>query len=497
MRRWFAGDPGRLWAVIFGLYLVGRVVIVIGGHVYTSYDAITYAARPGHPDNGLVSLTGQSPRPWGVPLFYALFGSDHARAVGQWAVGTVAWAFFAWEVGRNLVTRAARYLTVAVLLAFALLHDVAGWDFAILSESLSLSLGVVVLAALLRWLRTDSIGALALMTVVAVWWTFVRPDIRVFIVVVMGFLVLVAARVLWRWYRSPGRHAKVDPVRSGTRSLPAGSLRKVTAALASCLVLGLGMIWYSAISPNLDQTMTHYDGDEITPPLPQDEHRLVYRLRVDVSTNPELWNAFKTELGMPTCPELEAFTTQSDWQGAAWAEAYRRCPPLVAWVQQRKDQNFWTLLAEKDPVLFAKAFGRELSLTLGGEGYADVPHVLSPPVDKVAFPSRRYGLVVAVVELAVAGALVGWARAWRDHRRLGWLAVIVVSAGLLSAMANIALVTGELGRYGLRGSVAMRIGTIVLLGCALDAALARRRGNPGGEISSTAAATSGPAQAAA
>lgn len=488
IQNWFGESPARVWALIVGLYLAGRVVLIAGGQVFTSYDAITYAPRPGQPDDGLLSFTGQAPRPWGLPLFYAPFGSDEARTVAQWAVATLAWAFFAWELGRHLRTQAARYATVAATLFLALLHAVASWDLAILTESLSLSLGVVVLGLLLRWLRTSSVASLAGLTAAGIWWTFLRPDIRVFTVVIIGVLALVAARTAWSaWGR-----------RAPDRTAGPTARRSVTAAVVSILVLALGIGWYAAITPALEQSMTRYDGDAIVPPLPQDEHRFVYRLRVDVSTNPELWRAFTTELGMPTCPELEAFTSDTlNWRGREWAEAYRRCPPLVEWVQARKDQYFWADLASANPALFVKTFLRQFSLSLGGEVYADVPAVVPGPVEKLVFPSRRYGLPLALLGFAATFGLAWWAGAVRSHRRLVWFAAGVFATALLSAVATIVLVTGELQRFGVQESVATRVAMVVLLGAALDAWLARRRGLEPGPVSPTGAARPGPAQAAA
>ena len=61
----------------------------------------------------------------------------------------------------------------------------------------------------------------------------------------------------------------------------------------------------------MDEAFKPYDGDAaVGNPLSLDEELFVYRLRVDVSTNPKMWAAYKTKLGMPTCPAIEAFTTR-------------------------------------------------------------------------------------------------------------------------------------------------------------------------------------------
>jgi hypothetical protein len=233
--------------------------------------------------------------------------------------------------------------------------------------------------------------------------------------------------------------------------------------------------------------------------MPQDEHRFVYRLRVDVSTNPELWQAYTTEIGMPTCPELTAFTSDTaNWRGREWAEAYRRCPALVEWVLARKDGYFWADLAAANPGLFAKTFLSQWSLSLGGEAYADVPAAVPGPVEKLAFPSRRYGLPVAVLGFAAALGLAWWAGAVRSHRRLVWFAAGLFATALMSAVATIVMVTGELQRFGVQEAVATRVAIVVLLGCALDAWLTRRRERAAAAaVSSTGAARPGPTQAAA
>lgn len=510
-RAWrrYAANTVAVGATIAVAYLAARLVIILGGTVFESHDSAVYAPRedPSRNHGPLLSFVGNAPRPWGLPLFYSLFGSDEWRAVGQWALATVAWAAFAWEVSRHLRTRAARVAAVAAILVFACVREVASWDLAILTESTSISLGLLVLTFLLRWLRTGSWVAVAAMTLVGIWWTFIRPDIRVFTVVVMAVLLLIAGRAVWRARRRRPAAAGGAPLADATARTAAPSAttrpatrRTVTAAVASCLVLGLGIVWYAAITPGMERAMVPYDGDAIDPPLPQDEYRFVYRLRVDVSTNPELWAAYTTKIGMPTCPELEAFTSDTlHWRGREWAEAYTRCPALVEWVHERKGRYFWTDLVTADPALFVKTFFRQLSLTLGGEVYAEVPRVV--PIEKLAFPSRRFGLPLALLGFAATLALAWWAGALRSHRRLVWCAVGVFAAALLSATATIVMVTGELQRFGVQEAVATRVAMLILLGCALDAWLVRQRGLPPADesaaVSSPGAARPGPAQAAA
>src|SRR5262249_42604215 len=157
------------------------LVIVLGGTVYQSSDSSVYAPRhdPLRDHGPLVSFLGNAPREWGLPAFYALFPTDQWRVVGQSLLATLAWAFFAWEASRHLRTRTARGVVVGGVLLFSCLAEVASWDLAILSESTSISVGLLVIAFLLRWLRTGSRVAVTAMSVIGVWWTFIRPDIRI------------------------------------------------------------------------------------------------------------------------------------------------------------------------------------------------------------------------------------------------------------------------------------------------------------------------------
>ena len=458
--RWFAARPLAVYATIFAIYLVVRVIIVAGGEVFQSWDSAVYAYRddPTRNRGPLVSFIGHAPRPWGLPLFFAMFPTDEARAIGQSVLGVFAWTVLAWELTRHLKTRPARYAAFASVLLFSSLTNVTAWDFTILTESTSVSFGVLIIALLMRWGRTRSWVPLALATFIGVWWTFIRPDIRVFTVVLIGLLAVAGWRV---WRRRAG-----DPT----------AKNRLVAIGASVLVLGLGIAWYAAIEPSINKTFAPYDGDAIrSDPMPMDEELFVYRLRVDVSTSPEMWQAYKTKLGMPTCPEVEAFTKRSDWASVEWALAYRRCQPMVDWVAQHKDGVFWAEIGRADPGLAIRRFLITSSLAIGGEVYAHVPQVVPAPIEKVAFPSRRYGLPLALFGYGAALALALAAGARRYHRIPLVTSGVLMGAALLSIVATVVVHSGEYARFGVQETLATRIAMIILVACALDAWLVRRR----------------------
>lgn len=104
------------------------------------------------------SLFGQAfwagPRPPTLPLLYKLLpDGDSWRTGAQLAISIVSWlalaAAVAWCVGRRWV----RLAGFALVLAFSCTVWVTQWDAVVLSESLSISLSALVLAAWLAYAR--------------------------------------------------------------------------------------------------------------------------------------------------------------------------------------------------------------------------------------------------------------------------------------------------------------------------------------------------------
>jgi hypothetical protein len=440
---------------IFTVYLIARLVVALGGEVFVAPDSAVYRYDPARNFGSLISLTGHAPRPWGLPVFYALFPDDLSRAWGQWALGTAAWAFLAWELSRHMRTAVGRVAAVTAVLGFALFATVNTWDFAMLTESLSISIGVAVVAFLLWWGRTGSRGALAAATGLTVWWTFLRPDIRVFTVVVIVVLAFAAFRV---WRHDGGR-------------ITARAGAPIVAAVVMLGAIG----WYSAITPAMNKTFAPYDGDAIPEsPMPMDEEIFVYRLRVDVSTDPQLYRTFREELGMPLCPGTEAYNTKSAWDSVGFAREYTKCPELREWVQRNKNR-FWPELASKAPSQAARKFYQNTSYALGGVQYAKTGAVIPAPLEKLAFPSRTHGLPYGLAYLAVALALALLADAGRRHPLLLKTAGVMVVAALGSALATVYVHSGEYLRFGIQEAIALRVAAILLLVAAIDAFAARRQ----------------------
>ena len=424
-----------LW-VLLGLYLAARLVIVFRGVVFTSYDTFSYAYRtdPTLNRGPLVSFVGHAPRLWGVPLFYALFPNDAARAYGQWALGTIAWAALAVVVFHLLRHPVARILGSGGVLVVALTTQVGSWDFAILSESLSISVGVLTLALFLWWLSTNSRASLVGFIASAVWWTFTRPDIRVFIVALVVALVATAFRLRDR--------------------------RR--AALVAAGILVLGIAWCTAIGSVADRTyQASYSEIGI-------DEGFMYQLRLQVLPDPTIKQIFQQKLGMPECPAADAVAADSVWRINDFTAAYRSCPDLAAWGTQHRGTAMFEL-AKAAPTTYARMIGGIFETTLVGAHYAQIPSVLPRVVNWLVFPPDRFAPLATLFALALALAAAIATRA----RRFTWAAGLA-AASLVSAVATAMLGVGEFARFGVQEAIGLRVAILLLVVLVLDAVLNRR-----------------------
>jgi hypothetical protein len=445
--RWraLARRDGPLFALL-AAFLLARLVIWRDGRVFTAYDSISYRGADGFDFATLVSFTGHAPRLWGTPLFYALFGTDGARVFGQWALATVAWAGLAWAVWGVLRGLAAKLVGAGGVLVLALCRPVTNWDFAVLSESLSISLGVATLAFLIRWLAGGSRWALAGMLASAVWWTFTRPDISVLIILLLLVLVVLA----WR-------------LRARRRG-----------ALVASGVLAATVAWCSVITPISIDTYVK-DGWIATSKTGYAEGLLVYQLRLLVLPDPAVKEIFVREYGMPTCPATDAIATGTDWRTIEFFAAYtNECPELRAWGEAQAGRVYLRFAVDH-PVRFAGITQRLMAWSLGGATYAKVPAVIPAPAEKVLFPPWRSSFALLSLAFAVLVAVVLVLRGRRRHGLLTWLGILTGLATGASAFAGTYFGAGEYNRFGMQEAVGARLAVILLFAAAVDLAVERVR----------------------
>jgi hypothetical protein len=90
-------------------------------------------------------------RPWTTALFYKLLPADGSAIVAfQTLLNIFSWGFLAWTVSRSLNLGWLRVGIVVIILFMALTHPVSLWNHVILSESIAISLFVLMLALAIR-----------------------------------------------------------------------------------------------------------------------------------------------------------------------------------------------------------------------------------------------------------------------------------------------------------------------------------------------------------
>lgn len=156
-------------ASVLGAYLAIRVwsFADVFGHGASFVDTSEYVDTSRLPLFGLDFWTWY--KPWGAPLFWKLLpGSVETDSTWQWLLSCVAWATLAVTVYRVLWHPVVKWVGFGVVLAFSLAPAVAVWDGALLSESVALSAGALLVSALLLLLEEPTRLRTAAVLLVAV-----------------------------------------------------------------------------------------------------------------------------------------------------------------------------------------------------------------------------------------------------------------------------------------------------------------------------------------
>lgn len=452
------------WPALAGLsglaaFVACRVAIWLHSKVFIAGDTMTYAYRhDGVSDRGpLVSFTGHAPRPWGTPLFYAAFGSDTGRAFGQWVIGTVAWAVLAYAVWGLWRRWPARVLGGAGVLVLGLMPQVTNWDMALLSESLSISLGALALALFLIWRRRPAGGRVAAwlvgaLAVCVLWWTFVRPELSI--------LVLpLAAALAWAGWRD--------------------RTRRLSAWLAvGLMVLGVG--WAALIARTIDRTYAGWG----TAGEPMTEEMLGYRLRLEVLPDPQIKAVFQERLGMPDCAGTDAIAAGSAWKMLEFSQAYKACPALRAWGQRNATSSEYRFVLVA-PDQYLRYTWSVLPYTVKGAAYADTGTVVPARVQRLMFPGNDWPVVVVFGGLAATLLAALVSGAWRRRRLPVVTAATVAGFSIVSILAGLMYSVGEFSRFGIQEALGLRLAVLLLGVAAVDTLIERvadrtaRRASPG------------------
>jgi hypothetical protein len=183
-----AWDRVELAAVV--VFAFASAVAVIGVRPVRGPDSASYLK---------IDLLGRAERLWTVPLVYRPLANDAWRIVAQTTVFVLAWIFCARTVAATLERPALRRVVTVAILALGL--ATIDWNVAILSESLTSSLTVVLLATWLRLDRSRTAADAAAFTAVALFWIFARQlDVVVVLPVTAAVLAATVLRGRYQWW---------------------------------------------------------------------------------------------------------------------------------------------------------------------------------------------------------------------------------------------------------------------------------------------------------
>ena len=156
-----------------------------------AYLALSWAGTPrvfdNFPDSHTylpISFLGHADRLWTIPLIYFVGSSSAGRVALQTGIGLACWITLAIQIGRMINIRAIRWASQVFVLLLALTAPVIQWNRAVLSESIAISLTVLLFATWLAFARRMDMRSTAALLVVTVLWTFTRQD-QAFVVFVL------------------------------------------------------------------------------------------------------------------------------------------------------------------------------------------------------------------------------------------------------------------------------------------------------------------------
>jgi len=163
-------------------FVVLRVIAIGSTGVWTDPDSISY-----------FDLRVWRPiRLWTVPLVYSIGFSDGQLVVVQTGLSIGAWIAAAVLIARVFQRRAVVNGALAGVLVIGLTAPVTNWDAALLSESLGLSLSVLLIALGLNVLCRPSKSVVWVTSIIAFLWAFSRQSHAYVLVVVVVALALAA-----------------------------------------------------------------------------------------------------------------------------------------------------------------------------------------------------------------------------------------------------------------------------------------------------------------
>lgn len=415
----------------------------------TSYpDSPTYRTKGTFLDLSLTSLDGGSMRPWGATVWLALWPSDQAIVFAQTALSILAWAALALAVAAGIRRAAVRRAVVLLLLLLASTAQLANWDLAMICESVSVSSGILALAASLWFARQPSWGRGVAFLLAALWFSMTRPN--VFPTLLAWAVALLVIAVLRR------------------QLLPWG--------VVAVLLVGFSLYSY-VYNVRSDPSWQATWGAT----------RTAVAYGYPVSQNNPVATDVIADMRASDAPEcmVPARPEQVSGRGGTTAWVIRtvdKCPGMETWLDANWSR-WWSLWLLQHPDKTLRIIDAQLPNALSPPIYTDVMAATpgpvsslffgSPALSQTAHPSEHYRTQPLLIWLAAA-AVLAWLgrRRWRGSEWGSDLLLAATVGGTLgSAVAGVLLIqtqAPEVGREAVGLTALLTASGIVLVGRGLD-----------------------------
>lgn len=420
--------PWAGWLVVAVVAL--RVVAVAGMRLYLYVDSGEYDR---------IDFSGDWRRPWATPFLYELIpGTDRGLVVGQALVGAACWATLALSAAAWFRYRTTRIAVAATLAALGCTTIITNWDAAKLSESLGLSLTVLVVAAWLNFVRRTESPTALLVAGATLPWLFVRQSLVPTAWLVVGLTALVAV-ITWRRHRS-------------------GATTTVRILAALCLVLAAE----TAVA-----TVTYSHNQEIV------RENLLVIVANRVAPDPARLAWFEDHgMPVPASGQLDPDSLRSDpafsdWVAHEGRSTYVRYLATHPWYALTAPLDDFTTVERStaDPV------EPSFAMLSPPDHYATSRPVLPDVAEDLLFGAGDTGMVIFLLVV-----VAGWSAARIRRRSARWaIPLALVALAIASLYTGWHGATPELGRLALMGAVLLRIGLFLQLAVLIEDEVVRRR----------------------
>ncbi|MDQ6914322.1 MAG: hypothetical protein M3155_00750 [Actinomycetota bacterium] len=441
-----ASEAGRARLVAWAPYvliLVGYVLLRLDGFV--GVDTLRYADTASYLEVASHSIFSldfwAGARAWTLPLLYKIAPDGASgQAAAQFAVSVVCWPLLAAAVARCLRPGVYRYVALVVVLLFSMALPIIQWDRVLISESLSISLTALVLAAWLELVRAPRPATVVGVLVVSILWVFVRDSNGVIALAIVPVVLLWA---LWR----PGPIGRVWPL------VLAGGL--ATTFALSLLATGTE----AAQLRRTERPILHVIGRRV---LADPAETRWFRSRGMPKPPPRIVKYRRSLAGIvegtiPSDPATQRFLDWARRHGRSVLARYLLAHPWQT-VKQTFDHR-----------------KRLLSGVTVGYLAANQPRILPRPIERVIYPRRLRAIYLWLLVVGLA-ALVVWR--WRGASRT-WL--VPVAALALQVPHAIVVYQGdtlEIPRHAILVAVTTRLAIVLLALLVVGRLVDRRRPAP-------------------